>query len=167
MAKKDNKLGGIPNKHIHQRASFLYQAATYLDNASQPRKESKESSSEPAQITKNPRIGSSSSRLMISHMRSVTLKSQNRLSTSIKHAICRRCDNLLNEGTTLKTFVENKSRDGKKPWADVLVHECTQCGFVRRFPVGAKRQLRKQIRAVNKLLSSETDNGKFLGAAGP
>ena len=161
MAKKDSKLGGIPNKHIHQRASFLFQAATYLENATQRREESKESSSEPAQIMKSPRLGSSCSRLMISHMRSVTLKSQSRLSTSIKHATCKRCDNLLNEGTTLKTYVENKSKGGKKPWADVLAHECTQCGFIRRFPVGAKRQLRRQTRGVkDKSLSSETNDGK-------
>lgn len=43
-------------------------------------------------------------------------------------------------------YVENKSRGGRKPWADVIVVECFTCGRSRRFPVNAPRQLRKHLR---------------------
>ena len=161
MGKSKDKSDGIPNKHIHQRASFLYQAAAYLDKASQSSAYLEHGSSESTHKTKPSKLGSGTSRLMISHMKGVTLKSTLRLSTSIKHATCKRCENVLNEGTTLKTYVENKSREGKKPWADVLVHECTQCGFIRRFPVGAKRQARRQTRLrKNVPISTGTNDAK-------
>ena len=80
---------------------------------------------------------------LISHLRSVSLKGQIRLSPALKHSICKRCDALLVPGGTSSVRVENKSRDGKKPWADVLVVTCLVCNATKRFPVGAKRQCRK------------------------
>ncbi len=86
------------------------------------------------------------SRQLITHLRAVSLKSQIRLSPAIKHTICKRCDVLLVPGSTSTSHIENNSRGGKKPWADVLVTTCTACGTAKRFPVGAKRQLRRDSR---------------------
>ena len=47
---------------------------------------------------------------------------------------------------TGKLYVENKSRHGRKPWADLLVSECFTCGRRKRYPLGATRQLRRQLR---------------------
>lgn len=90
------------------------------------------------------------SRHLISQLRSVSLKGQIRLSQAVKHSICKRCDALLVPGSTSSTRVENKSRGGRKPWADVLVITCHSCSAVKRFPVGAKRQPRRPHRASDK-----------------
>ena len=90
------------------------------------------------------------SRHLVSQLRSVSLKGQIRLSQALKHSICKRCDALLVPGSTSSTRVENKSRGGKKPWADVLVITCHSCSAVKRFPVGAKRQPRRPHRASDK-----------------
>ncbi len=84
------------------------------------------------------------SRQLIKHLRGVSLKGQVRLSPTVKHAMCRRCDIILVPGSTSTSYMENKSRGGRKPWADVLVTTCTACGTSKRFPVGAKRQLKRK-----------------------
>lgn len=33
-------------------------------------------------------------------------------------------------------FRENKSKGGKKPWAEIIVVECRGCKAMKRFPVG-------------------------------
>jgi ribonuclease P protein subunit RPR2 len=43
-----------------------------------------------------------------------------------------------------KAQIENLSKGGRKPWADVLVVRCRVCGFVKRYPVGARRQRKKK-----------------------
>ncbi|KAL2042699.1 hypothetical protein N7G274_004458 [Stereocaulon virgatum] len=88
------------------------------------------------------------SRRLLSHLRAVSLKGQIRLSPNMKHSICKRCDLLLVPGSSATVQMENKSRGGKKPWADVLVMTCTACGTAKRYPVGAKRQLRKEKRPI-------------------
>lgn len=80
------------------------------------------------------------------HLRQVAQKSQIRLHTSVKHSICKICSAILIEGETSKKYIENLSRGGRKPHADVLVLECGVCGSKKRFPTGAKRQLRKSQR---------------------
>lgn len=50
------------------------------------------------------------------------------------------------EGHTSKKTVENLSKGGRKPLADILVLECKACGATKRWPVGAKRQDRKTKR---------------------
>jgi ribonuclease P protein subunit RPR2 len=62
----------------------------------------------------------------------------------MKHSICKNCDTMLTDGSTCSIEVENKSKGGKKPWADVLVRKCNTCGFTRRYPMAAKRQKRKK-----------------------
>ncbi|RMZ34169.1 hypothetical protein D0859_01672 [Hortaea werneckii] len=80
---------------------------------------------------------------LATHLRQVALKSQIRLRTDVKHSICKRCSSILIEGTTSNKRIENKSKGGRKPHADVLVISCKVCGADKRFPVGAKRQKRK------------------------
>ena len=149
----------IPHKHLHSRISYLYQAATYFaDNCSQrddsnssevTRKESnKPSEHTEAEPTKTTSL-SAASRRMLSQLRGVSLKSQIRLSPAIKHSICNRCEGLLVPGSSSSTYIENKSRGGKKPWADVLVTECKTCGSTTRIPIGAKRQARRKDRPVS------------------
>ena len=86
------------------------------------------------------------SRQLVVHLRAISLKSQIRLSPAVKHTICKRCDILLVPGSTSTSYMENKSRGGGKAWADVLVTTCTGCGTAKRFPVGAKPQLRRESR---------------------
>lgn len=78
-------------------------------------------------------------RHLLSHVRAVARKSQIRLSPTIKQSICKRCDVLLIPGSTSTVRTENRSRGGRKPWADVLVVTCNVCGITKRFPVGARR----------------------------
>ena len=86
------------------------------------------------------------SRQLLAHLRAVSLRSQIRLTPAVKHTICKRCDVLLIPGSTSTSYIENKSSGGRKPWADVLVRTCTACGTSKRFPVGAKRQVRRESR---------------------
>lgn len=86
------------------------------------------------------------SRQLVAHLRAASLKSQIRLSPAMKHTICKRCSILLVPGSTSTSYIENSSRGGRKPWADVLVTTCTACGTAKRFPVGAKHQLRRESR---------------------
>lgn len=85
-----------------------------------------------------------------SHLRGVSLKSQVRLSHNLKRSICKCCNAVLIPGCTSTTGIENQSRGGKKPWADVLVIECNTCGSKKRFPVGSERQTRKTARSKTK-----------------
>ena len=89
------------------------------------------------------------SRQLFAHLRAVSLKGQIRLSPQMKHSICKRCDQFLVPGCSATICMENKSRGAKKPWADVLVIKCIACGTAKRFPVGAKRQLRKGGRSTH------------------
>ncbi|KAL8387249.1 hypothetical protein RB595_010047 [Gaeumannomyces hyphopodioides] len=86
------------------------------------------------------------SRRLLSDLRSVSLKSQIRLSPGLKRTVCKFCDTLLVEGRSCTSAVENKSRGARKPWADVLVITCGTCGLAKRFPVAAPRQKRRPFR---------------------
>ncbi|KAK4898486.1 hypothetical protein LTR27_004083 [Elasticomyces elasticus] len=86
---------------------------------------------------------------LASHLGQIARKTQTRLHPNIKHTICRTCNAVLIIGETSTKRMENVSRGGRKPHADVLVVECTVCGAAKRFPVGAKRQKRKAARSQN------------------
>ena len=86
------------------------------------------------------------SRLLVHHLKAISLKAQIRLSSEMKHSMCKRCDSILVAGKNATYNVENWSRGGKKQWADVLMVTCNTCGTLKRFPVGAKRQRRRQDR---------------------
>lgn len=147
MAKdKPPKPKGIPNKHLHARTTFLYQAATYLTLHS---------------FTKSTDIETKNGRLPETHqlqqppplalqlgadLHTVSRKAQLRLSVDLKRSMCKSCSAVLVPGHTATQEIENQSRGGKKPWADVLVISCNGCGSKRRMPVGAKRQSKERDR---------------------
>jgi ribonuclease P protein subunit RPR2 len=155
---------GIQNRHIYSRASYLYQAATYLANcAHQPKKTTKtESSQNETGKDKLPLAANGDgfthskqerkailnlSHQVISDMRSVSLKAQIRQSPAVKQTVCKYCDAVQIEGKTCHSTVENLSKGGRKPWADILVTRCDTCGNVKRYPISAPRQKRKSLRA--------------------
>lgn len=89
-------------------------------------------------------------RLMLSHLKGISRKARKgntRIPAGMKRSICKRCDLLLIDGHNSSRRLENKSREGKKAWANVLVVACDSCGTAKRFPVGAKRQPRKKVRS--------------------
>jgi ribonuclease P protein subunit RPR2 len=152
MAKDKPRGGkGVPNRHLHARTSFLYQAATYLtlqvgaETSSakgqdtlvyNPSKEASISTHNPSLLGLH--LGS--------HLRAVSLKAQVRLSSDVKRTICKTCNVLLIPGQTSTHILENASKKGGKPWADVLEVGCKICGTKKRYPVGAKRQPKKDER---------------------
>lgn len=90
------------------------------------------------------------------HLRSVAQKAQIRLSHDLKHAICKICSSPLIDGETCLRSVENLSKGGRKPWANVLVLKCCACGACKRFPIGAEKQKRKSLREAAKDAGFET-----------
>ncbi|OTA76889.1 hypothetical protein M434DRAFT_49314, partial [Hypoxylon sp. CO27-5] len=145
--------GSVPNRPIYSRISYLYQAAAYLASQSglkEPNAVTPASEGTGQKISEEttciPHSKYALSRRLITDLRSSSLKSQIRLSPAMKHTICKFCDSLLIEGETSSSIVENKSKGGKKPWADVLVVKCNACGGVKRFPVQAPRQKRRPVR---------------------
>ncbi|CCE33275.1 uncharacterized protein CPUR_07199 [Claviceps purpurea 20.1] len=156
---------GVQNRVIYSRASYLYQAATYLSNcadslenaaSSTPSKSSKpelggveqqqKQQQQQQQYSKQKKAVERMSRLAISEMKAVSLKAQIRQSPALKRTVCKFCDTLLVEGRSCSSTIENLSKQGRKPWADVLVITCKTCGNVKRFPVDAPRQKRKSLR---------------------
>ncbi|KLU83181.1 RNAse P Rpr2/Rpp21 subunit domain-containing protein [Magnaporthiopsis poae ATCC 64411] len=166
--------GGVQNRPAYTRISFLYQAATLLASTRQQQQQPAEkpgslvdkpepekherqaisadgtdSACAPLQDKKKHDIHrqlDGMSRRLLSDLRSVSLKSQIRLSPDLKRTVCKFCDTLLIEGKSCTSVVENKSRGARKPWADVLVIKCGTCGRAKRFPVAAPRQKRKPFR---------------------
>ncbi|KAI1505005.1 Rpr2-domain-containing protein [Biscogniauxia marginata] len=169
MAKTKTPGGSVPNRPLYSRISFLYQAATYLGShdkqySSTPTTQpagNVTATSEEKQHSLTNRARQSLSRRFLSDLRSTSLKSQIRLSPAMKHTICKFCDNLLIDGETSNVTVENSSKGGKKPWADVLVVNCTTCGWVKRYPVQATRQKRRPARQQK---ANEAVNQKKQGA---
>ena len=152
-SKQSKASGNIPNKSLHCRVSYLYQAAAYL--ATQQRHSGAVAHGTGVQSTATTTDSQNASselyfdpvsRRLVSDLCSVTLKAQIRMSPAIKHSICKHCDTLLLDGSTCSNEVENKSKGGKKPWADILVRKCDTCGFTKRFPLAAERQMRRPLR---------------------
>ena len=145
---------GVQNRAIYSRACYLYQAANYLlaECANQSNlpstqdESSKEHSAAKTAAEKQSAAIGKTSRLALSDMRAVSLKAQIRQTPEMKRSICKFCDSLLVEGQTSQSTVENLSKGARKPWADVLVIQCNTCGYKRRYPVSAPRQLRREIR---------------------
>lgn len=162
--KANNPAASVPNKALYSRITYLHQAATYLATQSEqttaesigvncaepnPQHHNTEHVA-PLFVPRGPAktASLSASRHLLSDLRAVSLKVQIRLSTAVKHSICKRCDTPLQDGTTCKVEIENKSKGGKKPWADVLVRKCILCGLERRYPLAERRQKRRPLRTV-------------------
>ena len=136
----------IPHKHLHSRLSFLHQAASYLATADS-RTSLEQSNTMVYQANpptkKDPSRSLNNSTRLLMHLRGVSRKSQIRLAPKVKHSICKRCDNLLIPGKTSTESIVNPSKSGKKVSADVLEIGCSNCGTVKRFPVGTMRDKAK------------------------
>jgi ribonuclease P protein subunit RPR2 len=152
------KPGSIPNKTLHSRVSYLYQAAAYLATQTQQQhseisktlpdtengKDNDTSNTESEKLADRPLL--SAARHLVTDLRGVALKAQLRISPTMKHAICKNCDAFLIDDSTSTSKVENNSKGAKKPWADVLVRKCNTCGFEKRFPLTPERQKRRPHR---------------------
>lgn len=163
---------GVPNKHLHARISFLSQAATYLalqqnqsPQISHPLQngidvESSRSTKGQANdhlvsfertedgvvLNKSSLSSQGLPQLLANNLRAVSLKGQVRLSHRLKRSLCKVCNATLVAGITSQSRMENSSKGGKKPWADLLVITCKACQTEKIFPVGAQRQSKKSAR---------------------
>lgn len=166
MAKsKSKKDGKNAQSHIRARLEYLRQAAAYFQEASQQPSGHKDPNAgtrnaqgtddltsnmadtsrehEATPLVSSQQAGQSPltniSRVCVSQMRSVSMKTQNRLPVELKRSLCKRCDTLLVPGVNCSREIRNASRGGKKPWADVLVLRCSVCQTEKRFPQTEKR----------------------------
>ena len=156
----------IPNKSLHSRVSYLYQAAAFLASQKQHSSRTKPDSGgtitgneEPHNDNTDTTSSRAAARHLIKDLRAVSLKAQLRMSPAMKNTICKNCDTMLMEGSTCSTQVENRSKGGKKPWADVLVLKCTICGSAKRFPLAAPRQKRRTQRAAKETVNAQDVKG--------
>ncbi|KAF3052763.1 hypothetical protein E8E11_011119 [Didymella keratinophila] len=146
MAKdKPPKPKGVPNKHLHARTTFLYQAATYLtlQTARSTETETKIAVSSESSLPQQP---SPLALQLGADLHTVSRKAQLRLSVDLKRSMCKSCNAVLVPGRTATQKIENQSKGGKKPWVDMLVISCNRCGSKKRMPVGTKRQPKKRDR---------------------
>lgn len=161
---KAPKNKGVPNKHIHARASFLYQAATYLTLQIPP---DKTNGQEPSPLNESAVSNQSPIALRLgSDLQQVSRKAQLRLAVDLKRTICKTCNSVLISGRTATQEVENLSKGGRKPWADVLVIQCKLCGGKKRFPIGSKPQpskSRQQLKETTKVSVIDKHNSKLFG----
>lgn len=167
MAKK--KPGSVPNRHIYTRISFLYQASACLSQAA---KQDPNTASADAGVTHDTKqhhattlaqqyhsltAARSMARRLLTDFRAIGQKTNTRANPHLKRSICKYCDSLLIEGQTSSSAIENKSKGGKKPWADVLVVKCQTCGGEKRFPVSPRENKRRPFREAKGGRSIEQD----------
>ena len=164
---KAPKSKGMPNKHLHARSTFLYQAATYLtlQTATQD-----EFAIDVAQDKESPPHDAPATQRHLplalelgSDLQQVSRKGQLRLAVDLKRSMCKSCNTVLIPGRTVSQTIENPSKGGRKPWADVLVVTCLICGGKKRFPVGATKQLKKPKRVTTStipLSKSASEDGR-------
>lgn len=165
MAKKQT--GSVPNKAIYSRLSYLYQAAAYLQTQGPPSETAQGQGQDKADVQDHQRdIRGAASRRLLSDLRAASLKTQIRIDPAVKRTVCKYCDSLLVEGVSCRSAVENKSRGGRKPWADVLVVRCGTCGGEKRVPVAAGRQRRRGARDVKMEGVVEVRGGKGVEVEG-
>lgn len=139
----------MAQSHLRARMSYLYSASVFLQAAASGKTAPTDPTVPPAnaqKLTTSPRTElpgvSCIARQYASQLRAVSLKSQLRLPQGEKRSLCKRCDTLLVLGTSCSEEIENKSRGGRKPWADVRVVKCLTCGTAKRFPQGKERSMR-------------------------
>ncbi|KAG9185350.1 ribonuclease P protein subunit RPR2 [Alternaria panax] len=147
---KAPKSKGIPNKHLHARSTFLYQAATYLTLQTATQDEfaidvAQDKESHPHDAPTTQRYSPLALELA-SDLQQVSRKGQLRLAVDLKRSMCKSCNTVLIPGRTVNQTIENPSKGGNKPWADILVVTCLICGGEKRFPVGATKQPKKAKR---------------------
>lgn len=151
----------VPNRHIYARLSYLQQATHLLYSQHSETRSAKSSVDSVDEATKKPQDCTTNNEEPITSMlkftpigmpltyelgaqiRSIAQKSVIRLSSDITRSICKRCSAALIDGSTSISRIENKSHNGRKPWADVLVITCMSCQMEKRFPVGRPRNVKK------------------------
>jgi ribonuclease P protein subunit RPR2 len=151
--------GSVQNRAIYSRISFLQQAAITLSAIPRSAADSGSvmdtntssannplSSAEDVSDTRSVKALDGMSRRLATDLRAVSLKTRIRLKPAVKQSICKFCDSTLIDGQSCTSEIENKSRGGRKPWADVLVRKCHTCGRERRYPLSATRPKRKTER---------------------
>lgn len=170
---------GEANKTSKARVNFLYHASQLVHKQRQsidaaPRQESSPIAGaqqsdtvcaggnvlEPSTETSEPSRHHGTQTYLTSHLRSVSQKSQIRLAQDLKRTLCKRCNCYLEPSDTAIEVVENSSKGGQKPWADVKVINCKACGTVKRFPVGAKRQGKKAHRIAKQKQKQDEEEQK-------
>ncbi|KAF8426583.1 RNAse P Rpr2/Rpp21/SNM1 subunit domain-containing protein, partial [Tirmania nivea] len=120
----------------YARINFLYQVSMLLSlpcttqTASTPSTSTQSSTPTPTPL--NPAL----SRFYLSILRSIAQKNVLKIHPNIKRSICKRCEVHLVPGVSCTLECENRSRGGRKAWAEVLVVRCGGCGAAKRFPVG-------------------------------
>ncbi|EKV10032.1 RNAse P, Rpr2/Rpp21 subunit [Penicillium digitatum] len=163
--KKEVKNSKNSQSHIRARLDYLHQAAAYFQGKSTlaQGQNAKVQSNEHTSVASHVDLGDightvdtqrqvwsmtqkktqeplrNISRVCVSHLRAVAMKTQMRLPVTLKRSVCKRCDTILMPGVTCSHETRNASRGGKKPWADVLVVRCLSCGTEKRFPRTEKR----------------------------
>lgn len=164
------------SNHLRARLEYLNKAAAYLQSASLSRSQqvseytdnekNKESDTtrivpqvidpivaaakQPEGVPRETRVLSQQSRVYVSQMRGVSLKTQQRLPIEVKRSYCKRCETLLVLDVNCTQDIRNESRERKKPWADVRVVRCLTCGTEKRFPQTQKRSKRLSERKKEK-----------------
>jgi ribonuclease P protein subunit RPR2 len=142
MPKAKSKGSGVPNRQAHARTSFLHQAAMYLATLPDPKSlekapnKGKSKGEQPSKLHQN-----SLAAYLALNLKTVSLKSQAKLSRHVKRTICKRCNTPLVPEQTAISRIENPSRNGRKPWADCLVTTCLACGMQKRYPLSRKPDL--------------------------
>lgn len=134
-------------KHLQARVTFLDQAAKLLANQQFTSKDSTFQDENTTRHTGLPLY-------LASQLRVVAKRSQLQVGREVKRGICKTCATPLLPGKTSLAERENRSKDGKKPWADVDTVTCLNCGTKKRFPVGATRQKRKSQRIRDSVATS-------------
>lgn len=148
---KEKGTKGPANRHLHARTAFLYQAASYLALQAHNGGNCNDVNSTSVLDPEATKIAEYGVALQLgSHVHAVSRKGQVRLSTDLKRSMCKTCNAALIPGQTSTQTVENASKNGAKPWADVLVVECKLCGSKKRFPIGATAQATKGKRMPSK-----------------
>ena len=132
---KDKKTTTVPQKNVRLRLAYLHQAATYFHNIAAEQEQIGEADSE--SVT-HPFKDAQTQRL-VNQMKGVSRKAVIRLQKDVKRSLCKGCDAILEPSISSATWVQNDSRNGAKPWADVVTIRCTFCGTIKRFPTGTRK----------------------------
>ena len=136
----------VPNKMLYSRMSYIHQAAIYLATKREISEgEQTEGPQESILLGPNKSALEASARRLISDLRNVSQKGTIRMSPEMKRSICKYCDTVLIDGSTCSAKFENASKDGKKPWADVLVRKCNTCGRAKKDSRGNEKTTAKTL----------------------
>lgn len=164
----------VPHPHLHARLAFLQQAAQLLEE----QQHSRQSVEQPQPHAQDERDGEEGSDKVTSHKldssrgfqfksnvlarelssqtTAITRKTKIRIAPGLKRTICKGCSSKLVEGQSSSSRTENKSRVGRKAWADVLIVTCLSCKMEKRYPVGQSRGTKKAQRKA-KSVSKESE----------